>query len=1087
MTTQIYKKRLYDESNIFLALFSVHSYVKKYELLSKKDQNEYEDLRDVFNEKNINKWIIRVRERLDDLLKNDGHLQAKVYFRPKKYKDGPVFRPLHHAPLLDQITAVAMLNILIYTFDAQGKVGMSGLTRLIPNNFYGNRVAYDIEHLFTPWDMQYKEYNRLINEAYTKYHENLEYKWEVNLDLKNFFPSINPIVLYKYIASMISVNLDEEDRDFILKILEKLIFIEIEELNDDDLNRYRDKKFDFKCIYAQGIPQGLPQSYFLANLLMIEIAEKYKKVFPSSEMYFYVDDSVIFTNDISNEKELKDKIDELNTEIYEWERSELEDALKEKTLKISQEKIEYVQERMDSYGISVHEPGDKSTASNISADRDLEIYLNHIGRETSNIAFELNTNFTDEEIMILLHKTEKLYEAVKNALDNINKEIGEQNDENVIGKIALKNKLIRYKKFLKYRCYRLMIRVGKNNDEIIKDFLDDLKRLVKKKNIKEFFELFTEDVFSGVLNLLLRELCDSDKNLEIKVDDVIKLLKKLNKMVFEEDNKKTSYIYQFIIKYYEKDFYNANENSEYRSLKKKVAKQIRFYKNKTDEFRKSALKNELALLRNDNIVNVVMGDGYARIVKLVDDNSASIRRMLLNASISVILGVEISDDYLLHKTINRNITYTELRILVMLRSKKFNDKKFLDLIDSFLDEKYNCAIDYSIFHVLGYFKTYISEIDRVDKLILVHKYTCDIWKNGSKHLYFYTLHNQEHAVDLIINSVKLVRTIDYIDLKKYDYYILFIACYLHDISMVTFPLLDAIQEDGYKTNELYTDFFNDIKESYRKEEWSNKSVKKILRDYYLRIDEFYENLVRENHAKNSADEIRKKEDLSFIDSALRELVAEVSEAHGYDIVDVYSKKSNARKQNWSEKYTKILLRMADLLDMSNYRVSRMVLNHNLKNMGKVSRFHWLSHLVTKGYDLCVKYEFNDSVKANKDNYLKKKNIIETIILTVVVDLPQMTQVSSPNCKEMNLKSISGNKVLLDCGTECNSTKCNFLCKWFSVKNEFLFWELSALKMYLNSAPNNYFETKIEVIIKSTDKSILSQEQFTYLANYINEK
>lgn len=165
MTTQIYKKRLYDESNIFLALFSVHSYVKKYELLSKKDQNEYEDLRDVFNEKNINKWIIRVRERLDDLLKNDGYLQAKVYFKPKKYNDGPVFRPLHHAPLLDQITAVTMLNVLIYTFDAQGKIGMSGLTRLIPNNFYGNRVAYDIEHLFMPWNTQYKEYNRLITQT----------------------------------------------------------------------------------------------------------------------------------------------------------------------------------------------------------------------------------------------------------------------------------------------------------------------------------------------------------------------------------------------------------------------------------------------------------------------------------------------------------------------------------------------------------------------------------------------------------------------------------------------------------------------------------------------------------------------------------------------------------------------------------------------------------------------------------------------------------------------------------------------------------------------------------------------------------
>lgn len=254
MMTKNYRNRLYDKSNIFLALFSVHSYVSNKELLSESDWNAYEKLRDVFDEENINNWIDSVRKRLNDLFDDDGYLQAKVYFKPKKYDGGPVFRPLHHASLLDQITAVAMLNLLIYDIDNYGKIGMSSLSRLIPDNFYGNKISYNVEYLYIPWEKQYKKYNTIANELHKKYHKNLDYKWEVSLDLKNFFPSVNPIMLYKNIASKIPVNLCQEDRNFILKILEKLIFVEIEELSESNLNRYRGTEFDFKCRFTQGIP-----------------------------------------------------------------------------------------------------------------------------------------------------------------------------------------------------------------------------------------------------------------------------------------------------------------------------------------------------------------------------------------------------------------------------------------------------------------------------------------------------------------------------------------------------------------------------------------------------------------------------------------------------------------------------------------------------------------------------------------------------------------------------------------------------------------------------------------------------------------
>ena len=147
------RKRLFSKQNIYLALYSVESYISNRELLDKGDKEELSKLKDKFDEENIEKWIEKIQERLYQLIDEFHYLHARVFFKPKKCdadNDKVVFRPLHSSSLLDQITAVAMLNILIYDFDADNKIAMSNFSRLIPHNFYGNRVAYEPEKLFKP-------------------------------------------------------------------------------------------------------------------------------------------------------------------------------------------------------------------------------------------------------------------------------------------------------------------------------------------------------------------------------------------------------------------------------------------------------------------------------------------------------------------------------------------------------------------------------------------------------------------------------------------------------------------------------------------------------------------------------------------------------------------------------------------------------------------------------------------------------------------------------------------------------------------------------------------------------------------------
>lgn len=1078
------RDRLFSKQNIYLALYSVDSYIANRELLYKEDKEALSRLKDKFDEENIEKWIREIQACLHRLIDDAHYLRAKIYFKPKKYdeeNDKVVFRPLHSSSLLDQITAVAMLNVLIYDFDADNKISMSNLSRLIPHNFYGNRIAYEPEKLFKPWQEQYKQYTSKANDYYKSFHDNGEYKWEVNLDLENFFPSINPVCLYNYIVQQIPVEYTEDDKKILCKILEKLIFVEIGKPSKEDLEIYLGGKKHRSCKFAIGLPQGLPQSYFLANLFMVEVEKFYKNVLPG-EMLFYVDDSVVFTNEIRDVEDFEQKIKTINEKISAW----MNELYEKKNEFIPSELLSFVAEKENLYGINIHPPGDKSTISNIADSKKGEVYIHCIGRETSKTAFDINTSFSDEESKILLNKTECILTVINNELEQIELELNNKQliEEDRKYKESYKKKLVRYKKFFKYRNKDLQYREKSDTQLLQKELLHDLKFLDdnndRKESLLDFFELFNEDTLGATIGFVLKAMKEMGEDYSLLIEKLIKL----NRLLFGTDNKYSSYLYVAYKEYIEQSKHEVLEVSKYTMLKKLVKERTSYVRKKTDNIKTNFVKKELKKIHDEYPVKDIMGHSFYNTVNLVITNSCEMQRQCINAVLSSLMQIEISDDVVLQKSNNRKITYSELRILVYLRNNNFTLEDFEKVKEDFVRDEYQYAIDYSIIQVLGIFRTFVSIPAYIDNLILVHKYTCDIWKNGSKHLYFYTLHNQEHAVDLIQNSLKIVRAIDYIDISKNDYYVLFIACYLHDISMVTFPDLDSIQSGAFESNKIYSDFVKSIREELNNSNLAKRPVKKLLKEYYMKVDAYYEKLVRDNHARNSATEIRNRCELSFIDSALREIVAEVSEAHGYNVNDIYKIKSTASSKLWSIKFTKIILRLSDLLDMSNYRVSALVLNHNLDNMGETSRFHWLSHLVTTGYEIESDYYLD---KDKKVNFLEEHSIVEKIMLRIDVELPQLTHENSYRCKMMKLESIDKNTIKIKCGEECTSDKCNFLCKWFAQKNYYLFLELASLQEYLKSLPDNYFKPEIEVVVNSSDKNKLSSKQFTLLKKYVDGK
>ena len=268
-----------------------------------------------------------------------------------------------------------------------------------------------------------------------------------------------------------------------------------------------------------------------------------------------------------------------------------------------------------------------------------------------------------------------------------------------------------------------------------------------------------------------------------------------------------------------------------------------------------------------------------------------------------------------------------------------------------------------------------------------------------------------------------------------------------------------------------------------------KEAGKFLVDIFNTVYCYFESLVRDNHATDSAKFIRERSTslLSYLEPTLLSFVAKVSESHGYDVMDVYGLKSRAKDDTVSLKYLMILIRLADLLDVANDRVNYHLLKQNLKNLSLTSRFHWISHLVTDKIELDTDY----STDANAG--MGEKPIIETINLKLHLNFKQLTVAGkTKKCIGCQIDTTAGVKDSLmvkiigggDISYKCNEIKCPILCYWMMKKHGWLINELIALNDYLYSVNNSLFQTQINFIIYYRDEINLDADLFDSVQDYL---
>lgn len=554
----LYKKIL-DEQNIFSAIFCMESYIfdkglldtttpitcedeedKTSKIIAKSDLDLYYALADKHNMQLIEKVIALCHKRLTWLFADKKHIfPTRVYFKLKSYDNDNntlEFRPLHTASLIDMICMVCILTPLMYEDEyKKGKRNLSDLSKLIPHNFYGNIPSTNVQYLFHKWQNKYKEYSEVVTQHCRAYQRNHKYLAEVCLDIKNFFPSISPQLLFNYIVEKMSSTY-EKNLDMLKMAVAKLLYFQIDRENIRPWHsKYYPKGFNMSDdnIYMNcGIPQGLPQSYFFGNLCMIEVQNLLmREECFKGDAYFYVDDSVIYIKSELQPNEFKNRISVLNRYLEEWcDQSKSPNRYNLNEF-ISEDYIEF--QAKIKYKIAFHKEK-KSIITPIDEVNDNIPYLERTVSGFSNIAWHLDE--IDDQVS--LEKLTALDEYITKEISELKHREKALSDNNGI-KERLSSRLKylhRFKKYFLYRNRLLKIKEsGGPNIQMINDF--NMRFLSADIPISDWFEHNEEDIFQSEYRLIIQQGSKQE------AEQLSKNIQEFEKRSLQEAKDKQKYLY----------------------------------------------------------------------------------------------------------------------------------------------------------------------------------------------------------------------------------------------------------------------------------------------------------------------------------------------------------------------------------------------------------------------------------------------------------------------------------------------------------------------------------------------------------------
>lgn len=921
---ELNKDTIISNTNILLAIEKTLNSRQNVELKEFEKIRKYNalitNIQDVISmeyEQMVTETVSIVRERIDTILdeNKDYEIKMNVFVKPKNINkqgdnDDIDIRKLR---IIDDIIDEIALNAITLVF-------IEPLRTVIPSSNYGNNLeTYDSENFFKPYFMQYKSF---ASKRFEYLNKNA-FNYLSIFDIKKFYDRVDIGVLESIILSH-----HNGEMPIVKQILKT-----------------------FRRLCTEGLPQGPVFSHFFATLLLWDIKEQFKKRFKNYEIINYVDDINVFFNGITKEKakEIDNEIEQFLTKYLHTKLLVSEDS---KPLNPDKHQLILISE--DNYLSNI--------LLQISAFDDLR-------KDESNIlnAFERET---------LSKNIESLYDELVTEIDNISqKTIQQTGDE--FERHELSNLLEKTSRFKTYRelllCNSREELVEKIKILVSNDYERTHKGLDEKNEIRKgsIFDKSFENYIRAIISVSEAFSTDVEEIKKIINDEIVE--KTL--LVFENSAYKNEFYATF-----KTIFLNMLSEYDYYVLVKKTRindiNRFRFVKPYHDNI--NSIIKTLEEVRTAQIIKDYKSiSEYGKspyINGYIDNSSGNTLKIEYIKGLNVFREKQFNQQ--LYDVFSRMFNYSnlldsispfdrnmnllkvyEFRILNILKDKTqmsiFIIDKVIEILTSASIENDSELCDPIIIDTIELATHKIHDRFLIDSIIIAHHYVRDLWKNGARDLPFYTLHNQEHSVELlnILNRVNKASNGIMINfLNKYEFYALIMSVYFHDLGMLFFNYDDLrkisnnkasrnfeIKQLNYLTNDLVS-----FKDGLNR----NDKIDKMIQLYNNHRDYRADYTRKEHHYNTSRfEEINKIVQLDMV-----AFVKDVSYNHGVD-------QRNMRTTNIYVKGEKLdvikvskYLRFIDGLDNCKNRVSRTLYDSLLKyvpieDLDTFTKTHWAKHLL----------------------------------------------------------------------------------------------------------------------------------------------
>ena len=218
----------------------------------------------------------------------------------------------------------------------------------------------------------------------------------------------------------------------------------------------------------------------------------------------------------------------------------------------------------------------------------------------------------------------------------------------------------------------------------------------------------------------------------------------------------------------------------------------------------------------------------------------------------------------------------------------------------------------------------------------------------------YTLHDRTHSEEILKNIGEILDKENFKLFSLTDLWLLLYAAFYHDMGMAVFaPDLDKILKDE--------DFFSYLREiqadskhhlnkeanyfeiSENKIIWKDKELSLEKMEAFKFIMAEY---IRCSHSKRSEDALKNDHSINPVPQRLRYMLGRICECHTEffeKVMELPDKENGFDHEPCHPRFIACLLRLGDLLDLDNNRVSEIVLR-TIKTIPAESFFHIQKHL-----------------------------------------------------------------------------------------------------------------------------------------------